>query len=153
MMISTRTIAALAATGLLAAGVGGAAALDSANASQSSVSTAKVHTWKFAAIQTASHGFGKFTFGGTDKDRKKGKLVGYDTISGKFNTSTHVVEIDFALSRKGGLMFGNVTGSEAGTYTGAVTGGTGRYKGATGTVTGHDTQNNKKTLLTVKWTN
>jgi hypothetical protein len=147
MMISTRMIAPLAATGLLATGLGGASALNSASAS------APVHTWKFVAVQTASHSLGKVTFGGTDKNRSQGELVGYDTISGRFHVRTRTVDIDFALARKGGLMFGHVTGTQAGVFAGRVTGGTGRYMGATGTVTGHNApQTDKKTFLTVKWT-
>jgi hypothetical protein len=147
MKISPRMIAPLAATGLLATGLGGASALNSASA------TAPVHTWKFVAIQTGSHSLGKFTFAGTDKDRTKGKVVGFDTITGRFHVRTRTVDIDFALARKGGLMFGHVVGTEAGEFTGTVRGGTGRYKGATGTVTGHNApQNDKKTFLTVRWT-
>jgi hypothetical protein len=156
MKISTRMIAPLAATGLLAAGLGGAAALDAASASRSQPTTtaaAKTHTWKFVAIQTGAHNFGRVTFGGTDKDRSKGKFVGYDVISGKFNIRTHTVRIDFALSRQGGLMYGHVVGTEGGSYAGAVSGGTGRYKGARGTVTGHNApQTDTKTYLTIKWT-
>ena len=155
MKISTRTIAPLAATGLLAAGLGGAAALDSASATHSAATSAaaKVHTWNFVAIQSGSHNFGRTTFGGTDKDRAHGEFAGFDVISGKFNIRLRTVAIDFALARRGGLMYGHVSGTAAGVYTGTVTGGSGRFKGATGTVTGHDApQNNKKTFLTVKWT-
>jgi hypothetical protein len=128
MKISTRMIAPLAATGLLAAGLGGAAALDSASATDSAATSAsaKVHTWKFVALQTGSHNFGRTTFGGTDKDRAKGTFAGFDVISGKFNIRLRTVDIDFALARQGGLMYGHVSGTEAGVYTGAVTGGTGR---------------------------
>jgi hypothetical protein len=156
MKLSTRTIVPFAAVGLLAGGLGGAAVIDSASASHAgavSPASAKAHTWKFVAIETGTHSLGKFTFAGTDKDRADGKLVGYDVISGKFHVRARTVDIDFALARRGGLLLGNVVGTEKGVYTGKVTGGTGRYKGAHGTVTGHNApHNDKKTFLTVTWT-
>jgi hypothetical protein len=155
MKLNARMMAPLAAMALLGTGLGGAAALDSAVASGSgdAARSAKVHTWKFVALQTGSHNFSRIAFGGTDKNRSKGKFAGYDVISGTFDISTRTADIDFALSRKGGLMYGHVTGTEGGQYAGRVTGGTGRYKGAKGTVTGHNAaQTDKKTFLTVKWT-
>jgi hypothetical protein len=154
MKISTRMIAPLAATGLIAAGLGGAAALDSASATHSHATgaSAKVHTWRFVAHETGSHNFGRTTFCGTDKDRRKGEFFGYDVISGKFNVHTHMATIDFALSRPGGLLLGRVTGGEAGTFVGKVIGGTGRYKGATGTVSAHNAPHDDNiTYLTIKW--
>jgi hypothetical protein len=49
----------------------------------------KVLHLKFVVIPTASHGTGHGTFVGTDVNRHHGKVVGYDTVSGKFNIHTH----------------------------------------------------------------
>jgi hypothetical protein len=135
---------AVAAATLVAAGVGGASMAGTASAAP------VVHTLKFASITTASHSVGKTTFVGSDVDRRKGKVIGYDSLSGKFNVHTHTATIDVAAAFKGGILYVSGVSTETGDFTGKVTGGTGKYKGAKGTVTGVQVSN-KKTNVVVKY--
>jgi hypothetical protein len=96
----------------------------------------KVHHLKFVALPTAGHNTGPRTFVGTEVNRRHGKVVGYDTLSGKFNFQTHRVFVRVAISRKGGLLFVQANVGESGHFTGKVTGGRGRFSGARGTVRG-----------------
>jgi hypothetical protein len=133
MQITKRLIAiSVASAATVATGLAVATTVDTASAT---APTAKAHHLKFVAIQTGSHGVGPRSFVGTDVNRHHGKVVGYDTISGKFNRHTHKAFLRVALSRKGGLLFGQLTISgQSGHFTGKVTGGRGRFSGATGTI-------------------
>jgi hypothetical protein len=89
---------------------------------------------------------------GTDVNRHHGKIVGYDTISGKFNPHTHNAFLRVALSRKGGLLFAHITiKGPSGPFTGKVTGGRGRFSGARGTVTGFQPKHSKKTFVRIRY--
>jgi hypothetical protein len=83
----------------------------------------------------------------TDKNVQHGTLVGYDVTSCRINVSTHIARCTVALARGAGLMYARahlnvVTGHGSG----LVTGGTGRFAGATGTITVADPQ------VTIHWT-
>jgi hypothetical protein len=149
--VDKRLIGAISAGALVASGVGGAVAL-SADASTSSGVGAKTHTIKFNSITKAGHQLSKNYFAGVDVDKKKGKVVGYDTISGTFDRSTQTIHIDVAVSLKGGLLYGKVSATGPSTdLSGKVTGGTGKFKGATGTIATHELPNGNTTQVTVKW--
>ncbi|HSS67600.1 MAG TPA: hypothetical protein VLK34_03545 [Nocardioidaceae bacterium] len=151
--MNKRLIGAISAGALLASGVGGAVAL-SADASTGSGAAAKTHTWKFNAIQKGSHSLSKKTFAAVDVDKHKGKVVGYDTISGTFEPSTQTTTIFVAVARKGGILYGKIGATGPSTdFTGKVTGGSGDYKGATGTISTHELPNGNTTQVTVKWSN
>jgi hypothetical protein len=138
VQITRRAIAigvAFAAT--VATGLGVATTVDSASA------TAKVHHLKFVAIRTGEHKTGHGTFVATDVNRHHGKIVGYDTLSEKFNFHTHRAFVRVAVSRKGGLLYAHVTVGQSGDFTGKVTGGAGRFRGARGTVIGHSPMHHK----------
>ena len=146
MKITKRQIAVgVASVTMVAAGLGVATTVDTASAA------AKVHTLKFVATQTGQHNTGNGTFVGTEIERHHGKVVGYDTLSGKFNVQTHTAFIRVAAARKGGLLYVQVVVDPSGQFAGKVTGGAGRFKGARGTVTGHSAPNSNKTFVTVKY--
>jgi hypothetical protein len=110
-------------------------------------SQAVTHTIKLKLTQTGNLNYNKTTSSGTDKARMAGKAVGFDV------THFHGTTGDVALSLKGGLLYGhlkfNIT---TGKITGSVTGGTGTYKGAKGTVSAVSTnQAGTKTNVTIKW--
>jgi hypothetical protein len=138
-----RTIGAVAA-GLVTIGCVGGAALSPASGA------ARAHTLRFDAIMTAGHNTSRTTFVSTDVDKHNGKIIGYDAVSGRFNTHTHVVSLFVALSLKGGQLFVRGSETENGHFTGKVTGGAGAYQGARGTVTGHQVTDNK-TAIVVKY--
>jgi hypothetical protein len=111
----------------------------------------KTHTLRLSSISLAGHQAGRNGFVGADVDRHKGKVIGYDTVSGTFNRRTHVATLDVAAALRGGILHIHGQQTEAGDFTGKVTGGTGRFKGATGTVTGTQVSP-KKTKVVVTYT-
>ena len=141
----TRAVAVAAAGALVIGGVGGAAVGLPASGS------AQVHTMRFTAFQTANHNIGKNRFVSTDVERHKGQVVGYDAVSGSFNSHTGIFSVNGALAHRGGLLYVTATETEAGVLTGKITGGTGAYKGAKGTVTGQAITN-KKIRIVAKYT-
>jgi hypothetical protein len=134
-----------AATGLgalaLAATVGGAATTLPASGAET------VHVLRFTSISVKGHQVGPQSFAGIDVARRKGEVIGFDTVTGKFNRTTHVVHLWVALSLRGGILHvvGNQT--EDGIFTGRVTGGQGRYAGAKGPVTGTQITPDKTRVL------
>jgi hypothetical protein len=137
---------AVAAAGALAiGGVGGAAA------GLPTSGSAQVHTLRFTAFQTANHNLGKNRFVSTDVERRKGKVVGYDAVSGSFNSGTGIFTVNGAIAHRRGLLYVSATETEAGVLTGKITGGTGVYKGAKGTVEGQAITN-KKIQIVVRYT-
>jgi hypothetical protein len=112
---------------------------------------AKAHHLKFVVDSIAQHETGPRTFVGTEVNRHHGKVVGYDTLSGKFNLHTHRALIRVAVSRKGGLLFAHVTVGESSPFTGKVTGGRGRFSGARGTLRGFSPKHGNKTFVRVRY--
>ncbi len=141
-----RTFATLASAALLTTGVGIAASPEAS-------ASPKGHTWKFVAISGPSHSPSDTTFVSTDTDRSHGNVVGYDTISGRFNVKTRSIKIYVAVSRKGGLLYATLVGHGDSTELhGWVTGGAGAYRGAEGWVkTTSPSQNSNKTYVTVHY--
>jgi hypothetical protein len=106
------------------------------------------HTLKFTAVQTKQVSFSSKSFGDQGIDVKAGKTIGFDevylTITGKQSGTGNVV-VDIS----GGFLYGTLATTNAGkTFTGKVTGGTGAYKGATGTITGKAITS-KKSAVTI----
>jgi hypothetical protein len=147
MITTSRTTIALTAAGLALTGVATAPLLGSTANAQGATQTLEL-----AAHQTGTHSLGKTSFAGTDvvRNPKTGKIVGYDAITGKFNTSTEVVKVDASLALKGGMITAQLKGSgSSNLLDGAITGGTGKYAGITGTI---HTTGNKVTHITLTYT-
>jgi hypothetical protein len=142
---ATVTTIGVASAATVTSGPGAATTVDGAPAA------AKVHHMRFVALPTAGHNTGPRTFVGTEVNRHEGKVVGYDTLSGKFNFQTNRVFVRVAISRKGGLLFlqASLGGSEH--FTGKVTGGRGRFSGARGTVRGFSPEGENKTFVRIRW--
>jgi hypothetical protein len=146
VQITRRAIAiGVASAATVATGLGVATAVDTASA------TTKVHHMKFVTIPTGGHSPGPRTFVGTEVNRHHGKVVGYDTLSAKFNVHTHKAFVRVAISRKGGLLFAQATVGESGHFTGKVTGGRGRFSGARGTLQGFDPKHSNKTFVRIRY--
>ncbi len=150
MQRSKRSIALATGAAVIAStALSGAAFVGPADA------TATTHTLKFVAISDRSHGAGRFGFEGTDINRNHGRFVGYDLISGIYNPQTQTVRIYVAIARKGGLLFSRIhsrPGSQS-EYVGRITGGSGRFAGATGTLTARNApHNDNRTYVTVHYT-
>jgi hypothetical protein len=95
-----------------------------------------MHTLKFTAVTVKSVTFTSTNFGNQETDvNSTGKTIGFDdvnfTVAGPNSGKGNV-----ALDVKGGFLYGSVSTTDGGkTFTGKVTGGTGPYAGATGTIT------------------
>ena len=126
MKIRTSIAAAGAAAVLAGAGAVMLPAVASAH------STA--HTMKFTAVQLSSTQFSQTMGGSAEKDvNGAGKTIGFDAINITANPTTHQPTAGgVALSTKGGFLYGTLKFGKA--ITGTVTGGTGTFKGATGTI-------------------
>jgi hypothetical protein len=94
-------------------------------------------TLKFTSVQKASVNFSKSSFGQQDTDvNAAGKTIGFDMLYGSA-VSTTSANVNITGNFSGGFLYG--TGSvslKTGAFSkGKVTGGTGTFKGATGTIT------------------
>jgi hypothetical protein len=116
------------------------------------------HTIRWMATETASHSLPKNSFVGSDVIRsvRTGKVVGYDCVTGVFFPTTNGARIQFAASVKGGILVGQVHGrftSNNVVLHGRILRGTGKFAGATGTVTAQPRgSNGQRTLLVIHYT-
>ncbi len=94
-------------------------------------------TLKFIAVQKATVSFTTATQGTQDTDvNTAGKTVGFDMLYAKV-TSSSSAAVNATIDTKGGFLYGTFTVNlKTGAVTnGKVTGGTGAFAGATGTIT------------------
>jgi hypothetical protein len=107
------------------------------------------HTLKFTAVTMKRIPFTKTNFGLQETDvNSTGKTIGFDDVNITF-TGKNTATADVAVDVKGGFLYGTVATTNGGkTFAGKVTGGTGPYAGATGTITGKSTASNK-TAVTI----
>lgn len=131
-------VAGAAALGIAAIGLG----LDGAASAH-----AVTHTMTFTNRQIADKVINDVDVA-SDKNLKHGTVVGYDVTSCRIDLDTHVAHCAVALSRPVGLMYARAhINVDTGRGGGAVTGGTGRFAGATGTITVADPH------VTIQWSN
>lgn len=122
-------MAAAVGTTLLGAG---AFALPAAAAS----STAAMHTLSFISVTNKSTTFTKMTGGSQDTDvSKAGKTVGFDMLYFAATSASGGI-LNVTVETKGGFLYGTAAlNLKTGVIThGKVSGGTGAFKGATGTL-------------------
>ena len=140
------TIAAIGATALVGTGAFMLPALASASST--------THTLKFISVTKNSVMFTKATGGSQDTDvNAKGKTIGYDDIYFSATSATRA-NVNVALDTSGGFLYGTLTVNlKTGAITnGKVTGGTGSFKGATGTITAKNLNKaGTRTAVTVKY--
>jgi hypothetical protein len=106
-------------------------------------------TLKFTAVSKAMVTFTKTTFGLQETDvNSTGKTIGFDDlyITGTSPTSATV---NVAFDTKGGFLYGMLTTTNGTTFSGKVTGGTGAFKGATGTITAKSISSTKTAVKIV----
>jgi hypothetical protein len=103
------------------------------------------HTLKFTAVQKAQVSFTSATQGSQETDvNAAGKTVGFDMIYATA-TSPTAGTVNITLDTAGGFMYGtaNVNFKTGVISNGKVTGGTGAFKGATGTIVAKAISNTK----------
>ncbi|HEY6934371.1 MAG TPA: hypothetical protein VI452_13320 [Marmoricola sp.] len=120
---------AMAATGAVALASAGALIVPAVASG-----SATTHTAKFTAVLQKQAQFSKRSFGETDKNLSHGKIVGFDVINGRVNPNTNRPHGWVAVSTRGGMMFGTLRFTNGPVTRGSITGGTGRFSGATGTI-------------------
>jgi hypothetical protein len=94
------------------------------------------HTLKFISVQKATAGFTRATGGIQNTDvNTTGKTIGFDMLYFAA-TSPSSVAVNYTLDTKGGFLYSTFTfNPKTGVVTnGKVTGGTGAFAGATGTI-------------------
>jgi hypothetical protein len=126
--------AAIASAGAAALIAGGGAAALAFPGVASARST--THTLKFISETKQMHTFSSSALAQQDNDvNSAGKLIGYDELNIVFNLKTGKGTANVALDISGGLLFGTfaVAQSSAPMH-GVVTGGVGKFKGASGTI-------------------
>ena len=112
------------------------------------------HTLKFTAVQLKSSNFSKTAGGSAEKDvNSAGKIIGYDATNFQFNPATNTASGGVALSTSGGFLYGALKfTSTSNVVHGTITGGTGAFKGATGTITGTQNKAGTQTAVTITYT-
>jgi hypothetical protein len=92
------------------------------------------HTLTFISVTKTSVQFTKTTIGQQDTDvNAVGKTIGFDMLYIKFTSATSAA-VNVTGDFSGGFLYGTGTESSSGFSNGKVTGGTGAFKGATGTI-------------------
>jgi hypothetical protein len=125
-----RTIAAAVSTAAL--GITGAIVLPAAASAH-----AATHTLTFTSVQQAQAKFSATSNGSEDKDvSKAGKVIGYDVLNIAVDPTTGKVSAWVTVGTAGGFIYGTLKVSRNPTTHGTVTGGTGAFAGATGTIIG-----------------
>jgi hypothetical protein len=145
------TIAAIATT----AALGGACAflVPAASASASTSTGTKTHTLTFTSVQESMVNFSRTVTGQQDKDvNKAGKTVGYDLLYLVFNPKTETAKLNFTAVTSGGFVYGVASASSSPVIHGTVTGGTGIFAGAAGTILAKNLNNaGTRTAVTITY--
>jgi hypothetical protein len=114
---------------------------------------AVTHTLAFTSVQQATATFSPTINGAEDKDvNKAGKVIGYDVLRFSVNPKTNTTSIGVAVDLSGGFLYGVMSESDGPVTHGTVTGGTGAFKGATGTITAKAlNQNGTRIAVTITY--
>jgi hypothetical protein len=139
------SIAAIATAA--AAGLSGTFLVPAASARTAS------HTLAFTSVQQATAHLSPAVSVSAHKDvSKAGKVIGYDILRFSPNRKTGATSIGVAVGLKGGYLYGVLRESNGPAVHGTVTGGTGTYRGATGTITARPlNQNGSRTAVTITY--
>jgi hypothetical protein len=121
---------ALALAALGSAGAFGIAAVATPALASSGSTT---HTLKFVAVTQKQTQPSQRTFVEDAQAVRGGKVIGFGILDGRITSSTGGVGV-VAFGIKGGLVYAKVTINSTPTTAGIITGGTGSFKGASGTI-------------------
>ncbi|HXP58688.1 MAG TPA: hypothetical protein VN847_27255 [Streptosporangiaceae bacterium] len=144
-----KLLTSIIGAGVAAAAVaGGAFAVPAFASPHAASSHAASHTMSFTAVTKASVGFSDASAGVQQTDvNQAGQTIGFDETYGTA-TSASTVDNDFTLDTRGGLLYGAYTlNVMTGKVTdGRVTGGTGAFRHATGTLAAKAVSSHKYTI-------
>ena len=122
-------------------------------AASASASAPKTHTLSFTSVQEAVHNYSQTISSQQDRDvNKAGKVVGYDLLYLVFNPKTETAKLNFTAVTSGGFVYGVASASSSPVSHGTVTGGTGAFKGAAGTIVAKNLNpSGSKTAVTITY--
>jgi hypothetical protein len=144
-MLHTRALAGL--LGVSAAAGLGIAVVNAPLASASSQN----HTLSFTARQLHNVQSDAFLYQ-TERDFVAGKTIGFDVSSCKFDFAAHLARCDVAMARTHGMLYAHISvDADNNVSSGRITGGTRRYQGATGTVSGSPGSRPSDVKITIVW--
>lgn len=111
------------------------------------------HTLKFTTVEEGQVSFSKTLRVAQDKDvSPAGKVIGYDVIRFVYNPRTSTGAISATIDLQGGFLYGQLRQTSSPVSPGTVTGGTGAFQGATGTITVRAlNQEDTRTAVTVTY--
>jgi hypothetical protein len=150
MKIRTSITAACAAAALGCTGAFLAPVMASAQSSQQTLKFTSVTTKQVTLAATRS----TETIGQTAKNlNSKGKTIGLDVLYFVLHFKSHTAAGYVTVDTKGGFLYGTLTVGSTGKASGTVTGGTGAFSGATGTIKGKDlNKSGTRTAVTITYT-
>ena len=153
-MNRSRTTAAGAAVLLGLSTLGGAAALSQASASSAPGDWHVKHFVSKSIRETDT----KTGFVGTEVARSHGKVIGYDSLSGRFFPKRNRVVIRVGVALRGGVIMGRLSADapaedEDIRFTGPILGGAGFYHGISGRITAvvHANDPEDRAFVTLRW--
>jgi hypothetical protein len=122
-------------------------------AASASTSAPKTHSLSFTSVQEAVHNYSQTISSQQDRDvNKAGKVVGYDLLYLVFNPKTETAKLNFTAVTSGGFVYGVASASSSPVIHGTVTGGTGVFKGAAGTIVAKNLNpSGSKTAVTITY--
>jgi len=109
------------------------------------------HKLKFTSEPQAETQFSKTNGTTADKDvDNTGKVIGFDMLRFTLNQATGKASLGLTVDVSGGFLYGTMSESRSTSSVahGTVTGGTGKFTGAKGTITATTNQAGSKTLVT-----
>jgi hypothetical protein len=122
-------------------------------AASASTSAPKTHSLSFTSVQEAVHNYSQTISSQQDRDvNKAGKVVGYDLLYLVFDPKTETAKLNFTAVTSGGFVYGVASASSSPVIHGTVTGGTGVFKGAAGTIVAKNLNpSGSKTAVTITY--
>jgi hypothetical protein len=139
------------------AGIGAAAVVGSGGLVLTTAASAQSapHILKFVTVEINAVDYSATGFAGEDEDLStSGQLIGFDVLHFTVNPVSGIVRIDAAVDVDGGVIYGTLTSASTTSpiAIGKVTGGTGAFRDAAGTITA-TAESATQSLVTVVFTN
>jgi hypothetical protein len=112
------------------------------------------HTLKVTAVLSGQTLFSPTTVGRAENDlNSAGKITGFDVVYVVVNPHTGTASGDVTFDTNGGLLYGTLKITSSPVIHGTVTGGTGAFQDATGTIVGKAlNKNDTRTAITITYT-